>query len=67
VRYVPAGHASQTLASVAAVVVLNLPAAQIRQSASASWLVAIVAASIRYVPAGHETQVLDTVAAVAML
>ena len=37
------------------------------KSTSASWLVAVVAASARYVPAGHATHVLDAVAAVAVL
>ena len=45
----------------------NVPERQSKQSESASWLVALVAASVRYVPAGHETQVADAVAAVAVL
>jgi hypothetical protein len=47
---------------VAEVAVLNVPALQITQSVSSSWLVAVVAASARYVPAGHATQALDAIA-----
>ena len=45
----------------------NVPERQRTQSASASWLVALVATSVRYVPAGHEVQVLEDDAAVAVL
>ena len=59
--YFPAPHTMQP--KVFAAVSPYVPAPQITQSASASWLVAVVAASVRYVPEGQETQVLDAVAA----
>jgi hypothetical protein len=46
---------------VAALTALYFPAPQMTQSASASWFVAIVAASGRYVPAGQATHVLEAI------
>ena len=46
----------QALAAVAAVVVLNLPAAQTTQSATSSCKVAKDAASLRYLPASQDVQ-----------
>ena len=42
--------------TIAAVATLYVPAPQTKQSASASWLLALVAASARYDPAGHVEQ-----------